>query len=289
MPPHNSRPGLVSRLGTFPIIVLISLFVISLGCLAFFAFLWGADTNNTVWRSIILSGWTTRSITIASLVLRWATAMQAGICTSMLAAILLQKGAVPLPSAAAVSIIRCHNTGPWLLLNKVGTDWHYGSLSVGLLTMLLTITTLSLQFTSTILLSQVGIQSLPVAISVPQTYYGTDPDGPSFLSQISAPKSFLETTPVRYPAFAEWVSNSTNTTAQHGEFPPNSSPGIRDTGTVVRAFLPFKDEERRRLIGYHGYATALDTRVVCVRPKITNARFSSGNGYRVTGLADVEH
>jgi hypothetical protein len=127
-----------------------------------------------------------------------------------------------------------------------------------------------------------------VAISVPQTYYGTDPDGPSFLSQISAPKSFLETTPVRYPAFAEWISNSTNTTAQHGEFAPNSSPGIRDTGTVVRAFLPFKDEERRRLIGYHGYATALDTRVVCMRPKITNALFSSGNGYRVTGLADIE-
>jgi hypothetical protein len=106
---------------------------------------------------------------------------------------------------------------------------------------------------------------------------------------MSETRSFLETTPVRYPAFAEWVSNATETTSQHGEFAPKSAPGIRDTGTVVRAFLPFEeDNERRHLIEYHGYATAVDMRVVCMRPKLTNVLFSSADGYRVTGLVDTE-
>ncbi|KAF5232334.1 hypothetical protein FOXYS1_15801 [Fusarium oxysporum] len=207
----------------------------------------------------------------------------------MLAAILLQNGAVPLHSAAAVSIIRCHNTGPWLLLDKMRTDWHYGSLLVGFLAALLTLTTLSLQFTSTVLLSQVGIASLPVAASVSQTYYSADIEGPSYISQREASPSFLKTTPVRYPAFAEWTFNATGTTSQDGEFAPNSTTGVRDTGTVIRAFLPFKeDDERRSLIEYHGYATAVDTRVVCMRPKLTNVFFNSGEGYRVTGLADIK-
>lgn len=68
--PRNIRSGLISRLGKFSIALLIGLFLVYLGYLIFFAFLWGANTNNNVWRSIILSGWTTRSITITSLVLR---------------------------------------------------------------------------------------------------------------------------------------------------------------------------------------------------------------------------
>ncbi|KAF5003869.1 hypothetical protein FDECE_9617 [Fusarium decemcellulare] len=170
-------------------------------------------------------------------------------------------------------------------------EWHRGSISVGLLATLLSFTTLSLQFTSTILLSQVGLASLPVAISVPQTYYGTDPDGLTFGSQTDVVPSFDYTTPVRFPAFAEWVSNATisDGTAQHGEFAPNSAPGIRDTGTVVRAFLPINDDdERSRLTEYHGLGTAVDTRVVCMRPKLTDIRYTTMTGYRVIGLVDNE-
>ncbi|EXL65770.1 hypothetical protein FOPG_18024 [Fusarium oxysporum f. sp. conglutinans race 2 54008] len=206
----------------------------------------------------------------------------------MLAATLLQEGAVPLPAAAAVSIFRFDNTGPWSLLGKMRGEWHHGSVSVGLLATLLTFTSFSLQFTPTVVLSQVGIASLPVATSVPQTYYYADPDGPSFRFQMSQSHSFLETTHVRYPAFAEWISNATisDTTAQHGELAPYSAPGIRDTGTVMRAFLPLKEnDERSRLIEYHEFGTVVDTRVVCMRPKLTTVVYSDD---RVTGLADVE-
>ncbi|SCO90106.1 uncharacterized protein FRV6_14234 [Fusarium oxysporum] len=243
--PHDGRAGLISRLGKVSISLLMSLFV----------------------RSIVLAGWTTRSITITSLVLRWATAAKAATCTSMLAAILLQKGAVPLPAATAVSIFRFDNTGPWSLLGKMRGEWHHGSVSVGLLATLLTFTSFSLQFTPTVVLSQVGIASLPVATSVPQTYYYADPDGPSFRFQMSQSHSFLETT-------------------HHGELAPYSAPGIRDTGTVMRALLPLKEnDERSRLIEYHEFGTVVDTRVVCMRPKLTTVVYSDD---RVTGLADVE-
>src|SRR4051794_33548605 len=73
---RDSRSSLLSRLGKFSIVLAVFSFLVCLGSLAFITFLWTADTNNTVWRSIVLSGWTTRSVTIASLALRWATASQ---------------------------------------------------------------------------------------------------------------------------------------------------------------------------------------------------------------------
>ncbi|KAF4447978.1 hypothetical protein F53441_8569 [Fusarium austroafricanum] len=291
---NPSRPGRfrpMSHLGKVQIAVLAFLFVVCLGCLTFLAFLWGADENNTVWRSIVLAGWMARSITITSLVLRWATAAQAAACTSMLAAILLQKGAVPLPAAAAVSIIKFNNTGPWSLLRNMKAKWHRGSISVGLLTALLTLTTLSLQFTSTVLLSQVGIASLPVATSIPQTHYGIETDGDTYYAMPSTAPSLLDITPARYPTFAEWTPNATHshTASQHGVIPPSRSSSIVDTGTVLRAFLPINDDEKRsRVVEYHGFATVVDTRVVCMRPKLSNVVFDTGSGYRVTGLANIE-
>ena len=291
--PRDNRAGLISRLGKFSAAVLLSSFPVSLGCVAFFTFLWAADSDNAVWRKIVLSGWTTRSITISSLALRWATAAQAVTCTSMLAAILLQEYAVPLPNAAAVSILRFDNTGPWLLLGRMKGSWHQKTVPIAILAAMISLTTLSLQFTSTVLLSQVGPGPIPVPSSFSQTLYGLDPDGNSFASQLhGATHSYLETTPQGFPAFAEWVSNATtsDTSRQHGEFPPNSAPGLRDTGSVLRAFLPINSsDDRNHVTDYKGFATAVDMRVVCIRPTLTDVEFSGGNGFRVTGRSDIAH
>ncbi|KAH9218060.1 hypothetical protein DL95DRAFT_406082 [Leptodontidium sp. 2 PMI_412] len=286
----NKRSNVISRLGKFSTTLLLSSFLMCFGCLAFLTFLWATDTDNAVWRKIVLAGWVTRSVTITSLVLRWATAAQATICASMLAAVLLQRCAVPLHAAAGLSIMRVENAGPWTLLSKMRTNWHIGSFPIAILAILLSVTTLALQFTSTALLSQVGLATLPV-FSTAQTYYGTDPDGPTFSSQIGAVRSYLDITPKGYPAFAEWVSNTTlgDSRAQHGEYPPSSTPGIRDSGTVVRAFLPIADiNNRTRVTEYSGFGTAVDTRVVCTRPNLTNVEFTSGSGYLLTGLVDIE-
>ncbi|RGP80791.1 hypothetical protein FLONG3_1132 [Fusarium longipes] len=288
--PRSRRHGLVAQLGKASILLVVSLFIVCLGCLMFLVFLWGASENNHFWRTIVLAGWTARSITITSLVLRWATAAQAVTCTSMLAAILLQTGAVPLPAAASVSIIRVNNPGPWFLLGKMKTHWHRGSLLVGLLATLLTLTTLSLQFTSTVLLSQVGIAPIPVESSNLQTHYGIMTDGDTYRYMPERAPSFLDMTPARYPAFAEWNINNTDphTTDNELPFPPNTSSNMVDTGTVLRAFLPINDDKKRNQVTeYHGWATVVDARVVCMRPNITNVVLSSDNGYTLTGLANI--
>jgi hypothetical protein len=177
-----------------------------------------------------------------------------------------------------------------VLLSRTRADWPHGSISVGVLAALLSFTTMSLQFTSTALLSQVSLAAFPIIVTVPQTCYGANPQGLSYQAGLGGSRSYLETTPTGYPAFAEWVSNAaiSNADAQHGECAPSQLPGIRDTGTVVRAFLPIRDpSERSRLVEYHGFGTVVDARVVCLRPELTNVTFSSDSGYHVTGLAYI--
>jgi hypothetical protein len=288
--PRNPGSGLQSRLGKLSIAILLASCMVCLGCVAFLTFLWEANTQNATWRSIVVSGWITRFITISALVLRWATTAQAILCTSMLSAVMLQIGAVPLPSAAAISIMRFDNTGPWSLLGVMSVQWPRGSLSTGLMALLLSLTTLCLQFTSTALLSQVGLADLPIEVSVEKTYYGADPRGLTFRTQLSPVLSYLHTTPTGYPAFAEWVANATlsGPSARYGEYIPNNTDGIRDTGTVMRAFLPIRDpEERSLLTEYTGFGTVVDMRVVCLRPRFTDVVYSIMSGYRVIGLADI--
>jgi hypothetical protein len=288
--PRDKRTGFVARLGKLSFAILLASFAMCLGCLAFLTFLWTSSTQNPDWRHIVLSGWTTRSVTVTSLVLRLATAIQATTCTSMLAAVLLQVGEVPLHTAAAVSIMRFDNTGPWSLLRRMKGDWQRGSILIFLLAALLSLTTLSLQFTSTVLLSQVGQASLPVATSVPETYYGPDMDGPMIRWQLQPGHSYLHTTPIEYPAFAELATDATISAKsdQNGQYEPNSTHGISDTGTVMRAFLPIEEKnDRSRLTEYNGFGTVVDMRVVCMRPYFTDVVFSAGNGFRVSGFVNI--
>ena len=120
----------------------------------------------------------------------------------------------------------------------------------------------------------------------PQTFYGTDPDGPTFASQLSEVTSNLGTTLKEFPTFAEWAANVT--VPGKAEFAANLRPGVQDTGTVVRAFLPIDGANNRsRVMEYQGKATAVDMRVVCSAPKLTDVVYSTYTGYTITGLADI--
>jgi hypothetical protein len=285
--PRRPNSSLIARLGKISTAILVSSFVVCIGCITFLTFLWTARTSSITWRKLIIAGWATRSITISALALRWATATQAILCTSMLSAILLQIGAVPLPSAAAISIMRVDNTGPWSLLTVIKSKWHRKSILPGVGTVLLSLTTLSLQFTSTALLSSVGLASFPMQLSDSKTFYSADSNGRTFSSQLGGTRSWLQAKPIGYPTFAEWIATETPS-SRYGEYVPNNTQGIRDTGTVMRAFLPFGDvNTRNRLTEYNGFGTVVDMRVVCVRPQLTNVVFSIGSGFRLIGLAEV--
>jgi hypothetical protein len=127
-----------------------------LGALAFIIFLWSSNSDNDTWRRIILAGWALRSITLASLVIRWAVAGQAGVCASILAALALHRYEVLLPDSAAVSTIRHLNVGPHSLLLPLAKALKAGKgLRAWIIVSLLSLTTILSQFTSTVLLSDV--------------------------------------------------------------------------------------------------------------------------------------
>jgi hypothetical protein len=86
-------------------------------------------------------------------------AAQAAVCTSMLAAILLERGAILLPNFPRTCMQQLYNSSPqrlsWVLIarQRLGDQ-----VSISLLLLALLSTTLCSQFTSTILLSGVHVE-----------------------------------------------------------------------------------------------------------------------------------
>jgi hypothetical protein len=127
----------------------------SLAFIGYISFLWFANDSNDFWKTIAITGWTTRTIAIAAVVLRTSVAVQAGIASSMLASILLEDNGVYLPKLAVFSIMRAAAPAPHTLF------WHtcFSGASKNWLFLIvaaaLSITSVLLQFTSTILLADI--------------------------------------------------------------------------------------------------------------------------------------
>jgi hypothetical protein len=106
--------------------------------------------------------WMTKSVAISSLALRTSITLQAGIATSMLAGLALERSSALFPQLALVSTIRNSNSGPynlaWLLWSPHASVVRKirGSLLPVFASILATITFLA-QFTSTVLLSDIRI------------------------------------------------------------------------------------------------------------------------------------
>lgn len=260
---NNSRPSHVSRLlRKYSIQSLSILFVsviVLIAVFVFLIFLWFSNHSNHVWMRIILNNWATRSASLSALFIRWVVSAQVVICTSMLAALVLQEG-VALKQAAAVSSARYSNSGPWDLFWRMSGGWKWNILTTGLL-MALILTTLASQFTSTILLSDILLDTVR---GFP-TQHNTSTRFVTWERWNSIPvydDQFVATTP-SYPIFAEWSA------------PPNTAiPEIDDTGPMLRALLPIGSTDvRGSLQSFQGPATVIDSRVVCTQPDFSNLTF----------------
>lgn len=71
--------------------------LVILGVLAFLVFLWTAEGPSEgagampLWRTIVLEQWFTQVITLISVVLRFTNAIQASVCTGLIAALTLER------------------------------------------------------------------------------------------------------------------------------------------------------------------------------------------------------
>jgi hypothetical protein len=135
---------------------------------------------------------------------------------------------------------------------------------------LLALTTLLLQLTSTVLVSDFSLgtlqgkqrhESLLYDFKYDFLWDGASDDfhGRWGINSTVRPKSMWQTSPLVCSAFGEFQETI--------DVPEN----VDDTGRLFRAFLPFPDAQSRQMISYYaGKALVLDVRVSCQRPQIEN-------------------
>ncbi|KAI1349177.1 hypothetical protein F5Y01DRAFT_327702 [Xylaria sp. FL0043] len=244
-----------------------------LGIFGFLAFIWcgqgskpeAADATR-LWRFIALHNYFPQTITLCALALRIAVGGQAAICTSMLAAIVLEKCGAQRTQVGWLSVMRSINDGPHklgvlLVSNKrIAIFRHVETL----LTLLLILTTLALQFSSTLLLSD--INNFTIVGDLNTTQFGDILlyDKQDFYVEALG-LQFLNQPPV-YAVFGE-VQADFNAT-------PNAD-GLSDTGIVQRALLPIPESDARSSVRQvESTSLVMTSQSACIRPQI-NAVYSS--------------
>ncbi|KAH8895484.1 hypothetical protein GQ53DRAFT_839090 [Thozetella sp. PMI_491] len=158
--------------------------------------------------------------------------------------------------------LRFVNNGPKSLV--FGLRGAYSNSGVwSCITLLLYTTTLGLQFTSTVLVSDLSTGPLAGSAqsnvtSVAMSFQNVNLTALRLVGQTP----YFAVNPSSFPTFAEYQEDASM-------IGPGSDDVVRDTGLTYRAFIPFGDESARTSIQqYSGAATVLDARVVCVRPKV---------------------
>lgn len=262
------RPPISEALGLWACAIIAGGTALTLAVLGFLIFLWfgegpaGGENATYVWRKIMLSeSWPAQTITICALVVRTVAAAQAAVCTSLVAALLLERRRLPLSKVVPVSIKRGVNDGPFNLVRGVISRNYLQPLfcaEMGLL-LIVTMVTFGIQFTSTVLLSGFDTTTL---VEFPQQLHHN-----VLISAEAAQKSKLNSYAQFPPSYALFGELETSDT-------PDPNPlGVSDTGVKLRSFLPFQEQQRTKLRAYSGPAFSERTQVMCMRPNM-DARIS---------------
>ncbi|RYN73554.1 hypothetical protein AA0120_g12602 [Alternaria tenuissima] len=253
----RKKRGIVTRIGFYSTGALVLGTLLIFASFCFISFLWWSDSDNDVWRRIMLRGWATRSVTLASLVLRSAITAQALAATAMLAALALHWHQVALPDAAAVSLLRFANPGPSSLILPLLRTRTSSIPSAGLFTLFLALTTILANITSTALLSDLRLDVIPGNLETVYSSFGVNLSSGRESGNDNVYEDFWRRRPDQYPSFAEL------------SYPAITARRMLDTGLQVRAFLPIASSDRRSKVRtFSGTAGGVFVRTVCVRPRL---------------------
>ncbi|KAF6815034.1 hypothetical protein CPLU01_14248 [Colletotrichum plurivorum] len=238
---------------------------------SFITWLWWAPRDGTSWRSWVLAENRTQlSITFASLIIRTAIGVLASVATAMIASVVIERHGVSLQAVAQLSITRYASSGPLSLGPLVLKDPILDT-RARVIILLLILTTLSTQFTSSLL--TLDLEGRDV-VSLPQTI-------PTFrVPALRMNGLHWQRSPFFAHAFAE-----------HSEV-AKPIDGVDDTGTTIRALLPIAAQTtREKLRDFQGMARIIDSRVACMRPEILDfweCEDTVTNGSSVCGKARLD-
>ncbi|KAE8442117.1 hypothetical protein EG329_003823 [Mollisiaceae sp. DMI_Dod_QoI] len=157
------------------------------------------------------------------------------------------------------------NLAVWLGGHKRNSKVSYWGLSITILTIVLAIDSIVIQFSSTILLSDLLTGTTPGFVQTKSIRYDYEylPGGiyQNLLSMPQIASWFMR--PSFFPAFAEYTEQ------------PLIQENVSDTGLTLRAFFPMSSaNDRVRIYNFTGKAYVLDSRVSCQAPLLDNVTFS---------------
>ncbi|KAI0543199.1 hypothetical protein GGR58DRAFT_13741 [Xylaria digitata] len=212
-----------------------------------------------IWRQIAAHDWITRSITISALILRSIVSLQVALCTSMTAALVLEKRLTRKSDVAYLSIARSISDGPRKVVQLLfsSRSWFVLTYIELWLLLLLALVTLALQFSSTLLLSDIhNFVIVGDVESTPVNNFGSFND--LWEGDVKTPIQVLNDP--TYAVFGEERSSSNIT--------PTAS-GFSDTSIIRRGYLPFRGSENRTSVReYRGSTLVTNSHIVCVPPDI---------------------
>src|SRR3569833_68171 len=236
-----------------------------LGSVGFLTWLWWAPSS-TQWRQVVLSPFSTQSITLTGVLVRTATSLLAAVATSMIASLAIEGRGVPMDIVAETSIARFTNNGPlsifWIIFGSAL------EMELRVPAGLLLFTTIASQFTSTLLVADLAPRPVPGFAQTIANTYTIMPVKESVLNNDLPPA--LEGATVDY-----WRQKPSGSEvfAEYGE-PIERKEDEDDTGPNIRAFLPIATQgDRESIHEIKGMARVIDSRVVCLRPNISNLSF----------------
>ncbi|KAF6815886.1 hypothetical protein CMUS01_12364 [Colletotrichum musicola] len=263
-----------------------SLLVIA-GSVAFISWLWWSPSDDYRWRQWVLA--TNRlqlSVTITGFIVRAAVGALAASTTAMLASVAVEQSGVRAHAIAQVSMARFTAGGGFAPLFLLALRNSISGALVRLLLGCLVVTTVGLQLTSTLLVNDLGEMELvsnprqiPNAYVVVGSPTSSDSPGAQSVRQSTGDLDrFWERRPRLAETFAEYAEPYRRLEAD----------GLDDTGPVVRAFLPLAlQEDRESVSRFQGMARVYESRVVCVRPFVSEMRLCQPQNDSYTGLCGV--
>lgn len=256
----RTKPAVRQRVGIYGLVVVFGGIPIQLAIMSFLGYLWsqqqhnnhdGDDPNQRVWRTIVLNTWMATTITLSSVLIRFIIGAQLVLCTALAAGLILETSSAPFEDAPRLSLLRANNSGPSDIV-RLMIGRFPPSLGLSLphvLVVVLYFTGLALQFSSTLLVSDLGditIQSDPESrqMAIIETSGALVKTNGDFMWAKS---------PGIWSTYAE-ARNGTGTVSEN----------MTDTGTILRAFLPFESRDRLLLRYYDGLAVTQEIRTICV-------------------------
>lgn len=235
---------------------------------------YGRDDSSRFWNRMVSMGYIPQTITICSALIRTSVSFHSVLCCGMIASISLTHRQVLYQDAAAMSIARSDPSGPFSIIPPLfsGTtrtiNMHRSSEAQNItpngiqryvcfaLVIVVAVLSVITQFTSTILLSDMGTTDVPGRLQDETVTYrqlkGSDFGRIGLGTQ----------SPSAYPIFAEQIKSSPRV------YDDGEQGTLVDTGALFRAFLPFSKLNRSTIISYRGPAYVVDSHVLCFPPTV---------------------